>query len=123
MTKKQRIEYLVSTMCVLVTGFILYGFVGSMQPLINDSKTQSFLLFGCLGGFGFSMIVSSIILAVRYISKRTLKFKIFASVFWIITFACVIYVGIFAYFPYQIYNIVKIIKENKHRNDTTDISN
>ena len=51
MTKKNRIEYLICTLSVVVTGFIIYGFVGSIEPLINESKLQSFLLFGCLGGF------------------------------------------------------------------------
>lgn len=112
MCKKSRLEYLICTMCVLITGFILYGFVGSMEPLISNSKILSFLAFGCLGGFGFSMILSGIILTVRFISKRSLKFKIIASVFWIITFACAVYVGILGYFPYQIYNLVKIIKSS-----------
>lgn len=112
MCKKNRIEYLICTMCVLITGFIIYGLIGSMEPHIHNSKIQSFLAFGCLGGFGFSMILSGIILTVRFISKRSFKFKIIASVFWIITFACSVYVGILGYFPYQIYNLVKIIKNS-----------
>lgn len=81
MNKKSRIEYLVCTLLVLVSGFILYGLVGSVEPLISGSKEQSFLLFGCLGGFGFSAIVSTIILSVGFFKKRGLKFKIIASVF------------------------------------------
>ncbi len=111
MCKKNRIEYLICTMCVLVTGFIIYGLIGSMEP-VNDSTIQSFLLFGSLGGFGFSMILSGIILTVRFISKRSLKFKTIASLLWMITFACAVYVGVFGYFPYQIYNLVKIIKKS-----------
>ena len=38
MTRKQRIEYLVVTLCVLFTGFLIYGLVGSIQPLINDDN-------------------------------------------------------------------------------------
>ena len=112
MCKKERIEYLICTMCVLITGFIIYGLVGSMEPLIYNSKILSFLVFGCLGGFGFSMILSGIILTVRFLSNRSLKFKIIASVCWIITLACSVYVGILGYFPYQIYNLVKIIKNS-----------
>ncbi len=110
MTKRNRIEYLVCTLIVVVTGFIIYGFIASQQPLINESKLQSFLLFGCLGGFGFSAIVSTIILSVGFFRKRGLVFKIIASVLWPITFGICVYVGILSYFPYQIYNIVKIIK-------------
>lgn len=117
MSRKNRIEYLVCTMCVLITGFIIYGLVGYVTPdlnvpLIHNSKIQSFFLLGCLGGLVFSMALSGIILTVRFISKRSLKFKIIASVFWIITFACTFYVGVLAYFPYQIYNLVKIIKDS-----------
>ena len=116
MTKKNRIEYLVCTLSVLVTGFVLYGFVGSIEPLINENKLQSFLLFGCLGGFGFSAVVSTIILSVGFFKKRGLIFKIVASVLWPITFAACVYAGIFSYIPYQIFNIIKLIsmiKEEK----------
>ncbi len=110
MTRKSRIEYLITTLCVLFTGFIIYGLVGSIEPLINDNKLLSFLAFGCLGGFGFSMIVSTIILSVNFFSKRKTSFKIVAACLWPITFACAVYVGIVFYIPYQIYNIVEIIK-------------
>lgn len=111
MSRKQRIEYLICTMCVLITGFIIYGFTGSFQPLVNDNKLQSFILFGCMGGVGFSMLLSDVILTVRFISKRSMKFKVIASLLWFITFACSVYVGILFYVPYQIYNLIKIIKE------------
>ena len=109
MTKKNRIEYLVCTLSVVVTGFIIYGLIASQQPLINDSKLQSFFVFGCLGGFGFSAIVSTIILAVVFFKKRGLVFKVIASALWPITFAVCVNVGVFSYIPYQIYNIVKIV--------------
>ena len=115
MCRKNRIEYFICTMCVLITGFIIYGLIGSMEPTIHGSKMQSFLVFGCLGGFGFSMILSGIILTVRFLSKRSLKFKIIASALWIVTLACSVYVGILGYFPYQIYNLVKIIKNDDNK--------
>ena len=110
MTKKNRIEYLVCTLLVVITGFIIYGLVAIQQPLINESRLQSFLLFGCLGGFGFSAIVSTIILSVGFFRKRGFGFKIIASILWPITFGICLYVGVLSYIPYQIYNIVKIIK-------------
>ena len=116
MDRRKRIEYLATTMCVLVTGFIMYGLVGSMEPVMYDSKIKSFLFFGLLGGLGFSMVVSSIILSARFFSKRKLGFKIVVAILWPITFACLVYTGIFMYIPYQIYNIVKIIIEPK-KND------
>ena len=99
MTKQNRIEYLVCTLSIVVTGFLIYGFLGCFEPLINDSKLQSFLLFGCLGGFGFSSIVSTIILSVGFFKKRGLAFKIVASVLWPITFAACVYAGLLSYVP------------------------
>ena len=123
MTKKNRIEYLVCTLSVLVTGFVLYGFIGSIEPLINESKLQSFFLFGCLGGFGFSAVVSAIILSVGFFRKRGLVFKIVASVLWPITFAACVYVGIFSYIPYQIFNIAKLISMTKKEKNTENLEN
>ena len=102
MTKKTRIEYLVCTLSVVVTGFVIYGLLGSIEPLINENKLQSFLFFGCLGGFGFSAVVSTIILSVGFFKKRGLIFKIVASVLWPITFAACVYAGIFSYIPYHL---------------------
>ena len=121
MTKKNRIEYLVCTLSVLVTGFVLYGFVGSSEPFINYSKLQSFLLFGCLGGFGFSALVSTIILAVGFFKKRGFVFKIVASVLWPITFAVCVYVGILSYIPYQIFNIIKLVSMIKEEKKVTSL--
>ena len=121
MTKKTRIEYLVCTLSVLVTGFVIYGLVGSIDPLINESKLQSFLLFGCLGGFGFSAVVSTIILSVGFFKKRGLIFKIVASVLWPITFAACVYAGMFSYIPYQIFNIVKLISITKEEKKVANL--
>lgn len=123
MTKKNRIEYLVCTLIVVITGFIMYGLIASQQPLINESKLQSFLIFGCLGGFGFSAIVSTIILSVGFFRKRGLVFKIIASVLWPLTFGICVYVGIFLYIPYQIYNIIKIIKLTREDRETSNGEN
>lgn len=123
MTRRNRIEYLICTLSVVVTGFIIYGFVGSIPPLINESKLQSFLLFGCLGGFGFSTIVSTIILSVAFFKKRGLTFKIVASVLWPITFAACVYVGVLSYIPYQIFNIVKLVSMAKNENKSQNVEN
>ncbi|MBQ4102649.1 MAG: hypothetical protein IJC85_07195 [Oscillospiraceae bacterium] len=123
MTKKNRIEYLVCTLSVVVTGFIIYGLIASQQPLVNESKLQSFLLFGCLGGFGFSAIVSTIILSVGFFKKRGFGFKIIASILWPITFAVCVYAGIFSYLPYQIYNIVKIVSLTQKEKRQKELAN
>jgi hypothetical protein len=111
MTKKQRIECLVAPLCVFCSAFLIYALLGSAQPLINNSKIQSFFIFGLLGGFGFSGIFHSILFAVKFFSKKTFTLKIIASLLWPITFACAVYVGFFGCIPYQIYNIIKIIQD------------
>ena len=72
MTKKQRIECLVAPLCVFCSAFLIYALLGSAQPLINNSKIQSFFIFGLLGGFGFSGIFHSILFAVKFFSKKNL---------------------------------------------------
>ena len=121
MDRKKRIEYLITTMCVLISGFVMYGLVGSMEPLIHNSKVESFLFFGLLGGLGFSMLVSTLILSARFFAKKKLGFKIVVAILWPITFACAVYVGIFLYIPYQIYNIVKIIAEPKENDKDSQL--
>jgi len=124
MTKKHRIEYLVCTWCVFFSGLILYGLVAAFNiPMFaNENRWITFLGFGCLGGFGFSMVVSTIILSAGFFKKRGLVFKIIASVLFPITFGVCVYVGVFTYIPYQIYNIVNIVsltraeKQQKNKN-------
>ncbi len=113
MERKGRIEYLISTLCVAVTGFMIYGLLGSTLPTEGYSKLQMFAFWGLLGGFGFSMILSSILLAIRFFKKKSTMFKAVAALLWPITFFCVVYVGVFSYIPYQIYNIVKIVQYKK----------
>ena len=121
MTKKNRIEYLICTLSVLITGFIMYGYLASLQPLGDESKLKSFLLFGFLGGIGFSALVSTIILSVSFFKKRSFAFKVIASILWPITFGVCVYCGLFVYIPYQIYNVVKIISLTKEeqQNDSS----
>ena len=116
MAKKKRIEYLICTLSVAVSGFLIYGSIGAMSRFINGSAIQSFFVIGCLGGFGFSAVVSTIILSVDFFKKRGLAFKVVAAVLWPITFAACVYAGMLSYIPYQIFNIVKlmsIVKEEK----------
>lgn len=113
MNKRQRIEYLISTMCVVFSGFLLYGILAYNQPLLNDDKWLSFFVFGLIGGFGFSICLSAILLSIGYFRKRGLVFKIIAALLWPLTFGICFYVGVLFYLPYQIYNIIKIVQLHK----------
>ena len=121
MSRKSRIEFLIATLCILISGFVLYGLIGSMVGSLPYSKAEQFLLFGSIGEFGFSIVFSSIVLAVNFFSKRKTLFKIIASVLWPLTFACIIYVGIVLYIPYHIYNLVKIIQSKYSNSGTSQI--
>lgn len=110
MTRKQRIEYLIVTLCVLISGFAVGAILRAAMPAGESSSVPSFWGIGLIVGIGYSMIMSSVILAVRFFSKRSLKFKIIAAVLWPISFACVFYSGVLMYIPYQIYNIIEIIR-------------
>jgi len=94
-----------------------------MMSHIGESRCQAFLFSGCLGGFGFSAIVSTIILSVGFFKKRGLAFKIVASVLWPLTFAACVYAGILSYIPYQIFNIVKLIAIAKEERNSQDLKN
>ena len=111
MLRKNRIAYLITTLCVLISAFFIYGAIGSIGLLMFENKLASFCYWGLLGGIGFSMLLSDVILAVTFIKKRSLPFKIVAAILWPITAACIFYAGVALYIPYQIYNIVKIVKE------------
>ena len=117
MKRRTRFEYLICTLSVATTSFLIYGLIGFASAAIEGNKWLSLVLFGFLGGYGFSAIVSAIYLAVGFFKKRGLVFKIIASVFWPITFAACVYVGYFTYIPYQIYNFIKILTYKEPEKD------
>lgn len=109
MSKKSRIEYLLCTLCVFLTAFLIYGFLSTQQPYMKFGKAESFLFFGLMAGFGFSGLTSTIILSVLIFRKRGAVFKVICSLLWPIILGVCVSVGYVCYIPYQIYNIVKII--------------
>ena len=122
MDKRKRLEYLIVTAILFVSGFLIYGLLGCVQPLINNNRILSFLAFGALGGFFLSNILSTIILSSRFFAKKGLAFKVVASIFWPITFACCFYVCFFMYIPYGIYNIIKLVKKESQEIEKPDDS-
>lgn len=111
MSRKDRIEYLIIWICIFVTSAFLYGILVYLAEMNGDSQFASSIVVGGLGGILISGLFSSIILAIKFFKRRKMVFKIVSAILWPITMICVIYVGVFANIPYQIYNIVKIIKE------------
>lgn len=110
MSREKRITYLATTMSVFITSGLLYGGLGSMIPDTQGIDVPG-VLWALLGGYCFSSVFSGVFLSVNYFSKKSLRFKIVAALLWPITVACCMYASIFSYIPYQIYNIIKIIKD------------
>ena len=108
MSRRNRVEYLICTLGVFMTGFLMYGFLGSQQPYMNFEKSETFLFFGLLGGFGFSGLVSTLILSARFFSKCGTVCKVICAMLWPITFGACVFAGYLCYIPYQIYNLVKM---------------
>lgn len=113
MDKNKRIEQLIITLCVFISGFLIYGLIGSKEALISENKITSFLVYGLLGGFSISMVLHAIIIAINFFNKKSMKFKIIASILWPVTILVLFYTSIVCYIPHQIYNIIKIIKEKR----------
>lgn len=110
MSRQDRIEYLIIWICIFVSSAFLYGILGYLAELNGDSQFPSSIVGG-LGGILITGLFSSVVIAINFFKKRKMAFKIISAILFPITMICVIYVGVFANVPYQIYNIVKIIKE------------
>lgn len=115
-TIKTRKEYLYTTMALFISSFVIYGCLGAFlqDEVFNNNNLLRFLLFGGIAGYGFSSILSGVILFSRYMSKKSIMFKIVCCCLFPLTFAAVVYVGIFSFLPYGIYNLIMLIKDNKN---------
>lgn len=111
MDRKKRIKYLIITMSVFLGCLIVFGSVAITGPVEEHRKWDAFWYIGLYAGFGYSMLVSTVILTLRFFAKKKLAFKIVAAILCPITIACAVCIGFFIYIPYQIYNIVKILIE------------
>ena len=109
--REKRIEFLAVTWSLFIVAFIIYGILGATG--FNGNHLLSGLGFGFLAGYGFSSILSGCIIFARFITKKSLVFKIVCSCLFIISFGAIVYVGVFSLLPYSIYNLVKIIQNNE----------
>ena len=115
-TLETRKEYLFTTMALFISSFIVYGCLGTLmkEEFFNNNNLLQFLFFGGVAGYGFSSILSGIILFARYISKKSLLFKIVCCCLFPLTFAIIVYVGIFCFLPYGFFNMVVFLKNRKN---------
>ena len=122
LTVKSREEYFFATTGVFISAFIIYGILGTFmqEELFNNNNFLQLLLFGSIGGYGFSSILSGIILFARYIVKKSTLFKTVCGILFPITFAVVVYVGIFGFLPYGIYNVVILLKDKMKQKENEE---
>ena len=113
MSKRKRIEYLLVTLAAFVSGGLLYAFVSQMSmQMVQDSGLVigwPAWQTGLMGGYFISSIVSAVILAARFLAKRALWFKVLAAFLWFPAAGISLAVGMIGFFPYWVYNLVRII--------------
>lgn len=111
-TKYKRKEYFYTTLALFVVSFLIYGCLSIfLEATLFYNVWTRFLFFGCVAGYGFSSLLSGIILFSRYIALKSLTFKTICCCFFPITAAIIVYTGVFSFIPYEIYNVCMLIKE------------
>ena len=116
MKRKERIEFLLITLCMFVSVFLVFFLVGNLEGNIQPEKiegTRKLMSFGA--AFVYCGFFTGVMFAVRFFSKRGLVFKAVAAFLWFITAFIIVSVGVVAFIPYHIYNLVKIIFSNEKR--------
>ncbi len=111
-TRKQRIEYLVVTLAAYLGGALIYALL-ALIPHTNDSGFPPVIFLAFVGGLAPAGILHGVMLATGFFSGKSTPFKAAAAFFWFITLVCILYVGILSFFPYAVYNLVKIVTEPK----------
>ena len=85
-----------------------FPFEGLPTPL---RQLVVLIISGLMGGWMVASVFGGFWFGFRFFIRQSKNFVILACVFFMITWAVVMYVGIFATIPYAIYNAVKIRKD------------
>ena len=112
MTKQKRKEYLILTSCAFGIGAFLYTVPFALIKNVAYIPNIPYAVTAIMGGIFIGAIISAIILAANFFSKRGLAIKIVAVCLFPITMAVIFYVGFFTFVPYAIYNIVKLCEKD-----------
>lgn len=112
-----RKRYVILTSVAFAVGFFIFGMIvitmwKEMSSGIPLPLFYSFLLYGIMGGFLISSIISGILLFAAFINKRSILYKSLCIIFFPITYFCIVLTGIFGNIPYYIYNLVSLRKNN-----------
>jgi fluoride ion exporter CrcB/FEX len=108
--KNHRKEYFAVTLAIFLTGFFAYGLIVlfAAEELISGNKILDVLMFGVLGGYLLGSILSGFYLLTRFLGNKSLRFKVLCAVFFAITITITMWVGVFGFIPYGIYNLVRM---------------
>lgn len=114
----ERKRYVIYITTAFLTGVVLYGFLGLL--LFNDrdiieqsSLVQRILIViasGLVGGYLISSILTGGLLFVHYMKRKSVRFKVLAIVFFMITIVIIEFAGFFLNLPVYIYNLVQIVR-------------
>lgn len=109
MTRTKRIEYLIITLMMFVSTFILVACFGELEAAVSgENLGQERLMAGLLMGYMLTGVLSGILLAARFFSGRSLLFKAAAAALWFVTLFAVFVVGVFGLIPYELFNLIRI---------------
>lgn len=111
MERRKRIEYLTLTWAMFASVVLLFYFTGDFSSTFPVENEALFRLGGSLlMGYMLTGLLSGILLAAGFFAKRSLMFKAVAAALWFITVLAVFAAGEFLLIPYQIYNLIQIIR-------------
>ena len=65
---------------------------------------------GLVGGYLISSILTGGLLFVHYMKRKSVRFKVLAIVFFMITIVIIEFAGFFLNLPVYIYNLVQIVR-------------
>lgn len=112
MNRRKRIEYLAVTASMFISVTLLLYYVGEFSSTVPVENETLFKIVGSLNmGYLFTGILSGIMLAAGFFARRRLRFKVIAAALWLVTLFAVFGVGVFGLIPYQIYNLIRIIRD------------
>jgi|GEM_PF-5358084 len=110
--------YFAVTTAIFCVGFVLYGAIAVVsfdETVLN--RVLKGLLAGLAGGCLLGGLLSGTILFTRFISQQSLTLKVLASCLFMVSFLIIVYMGIFSFVPYYIYNLIKLRKEGSRDNN------
>ena len=116
-SREKRVGFLKATLTVFIAMFVLYGVMFTITPreAVRGTgwlvQSDVFPLWaGLLGALVCSAMAGAGILIARFMAGKPRRFKVVAVAAWPVTVSCFVFMFFCVYLPYQVYNLVKIIR-------------